>query len=126
MEDFRIIRQAEQARGLDTSAMKFSDQVKLYAMYTIPLFSISIRRADEISNALFARGYSLSGKVAGGGERSDYIRSQYQLKPADWVAMVTLIVLFITIGVLQLGFGVFDIENSPLNQYLRQWLNIPS
>ena len=98
MEDFRIIREAEQARGLDTSAMKFSDQVKLYAMYTIPLFSISIRRADEISNALFARGYSLSGKVAGGGERSDYIRSQYQLKPADWVVMATLIVVFIAIA----------------------------
>ena len=125
MEDFRIIRQAEQARGLDISAMRFRDQVKLYAMYTIPLFSISIRRADEISNALFARGYSLSGKVAGGGERSDYIRSQYQIKPADWVVMAILITLFITIAVMQLGYGVFDIENSPLNQFLRQRLNIP-
>ena len=126
MEDFRIIRQAEQARGLDTSAMKLRDQVKLYMMYTIPLFSISLRRADEISNALFARGYSISGKVAGGGKRSDYIRSQYEMKTIDWVAIVILIVTFVAVAVAQLGFGVFDIINSPLNQYLRQIFNIPS
>lgn len=126
MEDFRIIRQAEQARGLDTSTMKFKDQVKLYMMYLIPLFSIALRRADEISNALFARGYNISGRVATGGKRSDYIRAQYPMRTRDWVMIVALIAVFVAIGVAQMGFGVFSIENSPLNQLLRQWLNIPA
>ena len=126
MEDFRIIRQAEQARGLDTSTMKFKDQVKLYMMYLIPLFSIALRRADEISNALFARGYNISGRVATGGKRSDYIRAQYPMRSRDWVAIVALVAVFVAIGVAQMGFGVFAIENSPLNQLLRQWLNIPA
>ncbi len=126
MEDFRTIRQAEQARGLDTSAMKFGDQVKLYMMYLIPLFSISLRRADEISNALFARGYNISGKVAGGGKRSDYILAQYRMKTVDWVIIVALIIIFVAVGVAQMGYGVFAITNSPFNQFLQQWLNIPA
>lgn len=126
MEDFRIIRQAEQARGLDTGAMKFRDQVKLYMMYLIPLFSISLRRADEISNALFARGYTISGKVAGGGKRSDYIRAQYQIKTIDWVAMAIFVVVFVAIALAQTFFDLFAITNSPLDQFLRQWLNVPS
>jgi len=125
MEDFRIIREAEQARGLDTSAMKFRDQVKLYMMYLIPLFSISLRRADEISNALFARGYNISGKVAGGGERLDYIRSLYPMTRTDWIAIILLVTIFVIIGIAQMGFGVFAITNSPLEQFMRQWLNIP-
>ncbi|RMH02202.1 MAG: energy-coupling factor transporter transmembrane protein EcfT [Chloroflexi bacterium] len=125
MEDFRIIREAEQARGLDTSAMRLRDQVKLYMMYLIPLFSLSLRRADEISNALFARGYTLSGKVATGGKRQDYIRARYPFRQRDSIAIAVMVILFVAIGVAQLGFGVFSLDHSPLNQFLRAWLNIP-
>lgn len=125
MEDFRTVREAEQARGLDTKAMRLSDQVKLYFMYMIPLFSIALRRADEISNALFARGYTISGRVAGGGQRSDYIRSQYLMRRRDWVAITVMVVIFVATAVAQLGFGVFSVTNSPLNIYLRNRLGIP-
>lgn len=124
MEDFRTIREAEQARGLDTGAMKLADQVKLYMMYLIPLFSIALRRADEISNALFARGYTLTGQVEGGGRRSDYILTQYQLLPKDWVWIITFVALFVAIMVAQYGFGVFRLVHSPLNLYLRGLLGI--
>jgi energy-coupling factor transporter transmembrane protein EcfT len=124
MEDFRTIRQAEQARGLDTGAMKFSDQVKLYMMYLIPLFSIALRRADEISNALFARGYTLTGQVEGGGKRSDYILMQYELAPKDWAWIIIFVVLFIGAAVAQYGFGLFRLDHSPLNLYLQSLLGI--
>lgn len=124
MEDFRTIREAEQARGLDTKAMRFSDQVKLYMMYLIPLFSIALRRADEISNALFARGYTITGRVATGGKRSDYIRSLYPITTLDIVAIAFLGIVFITTAVAQIGFGVFAIGKSPLNIYLRDLLGI--
>jgi len=124
MEDFRTIREAEQARGLDTGAMKFSDQVKLYMMYLIPLFSIALRRADEISNALFARGYTLTGRVEGGGQRSDYILTQYRMQLKDWVWIVIFGVLFVAAAVAQYGFGAFRLIHSPLNLYLRSLLGI--
>jgi energy-coupling factor transporter transmembrane protein EcfT len=124
MEDFRTIREAEQARGLDTGAMKFSDQVKLYMMYLIPLFSIALRRADEISNALFARGYTLTGRVEGGGRRSDYILTQYQMQPKDWAWIVVFATLFVAAAIAQYGFGVFRLTHSPLNLYLRSLLGI--
>ncbi len=124
MEDFRTIREAEQARGLDTSAMKFSDQVKLYMMYLIPLFSIALRRADEISNALFARGYNITGQVEGGGKRSDYILTQYKMTTKDWVWITIFVVLFVGAAVAQYGFGAFRLIHSPLNIYLRTLLGI--
>jgi energy-coupling factor transporter transmembrane protein EcfT len=125
MEDFRTIREAEQARGLDTKAMRFQDQVKLYMMYLIPLFSIALRRADEISNALFARGYNYTGKVGTGGKRQDYIRSKYHMHSNDWILITILVTLFATVAIAQVGFGVFDIMHSPINIYFRNLLNIP-
>jgi energy-coupling factor transporter transmembrane protein EcfT len=125
MEDFRTIREAEQARGLDTKAMRFSDQVKLYMMYLIPLFSIALRRADEISNALFARGYTITGRTSTGEPREDYIRSTYHYANRDYIAIAIMITIFVATGVAQIFFGVFALENSPLNVYLRQALGIP-
>lgn len=125
MEDFRTIRQAEQARGLDTKAMKFRDQVRLYVMYLIPLFSIALRRADEISNALFARGYTFTGRTGTGEKRQDYIRSQYTFSTRDYVAIVVIVLIFVAIGISQLAYGTFSIENSPLNIYLRDILGVP-
>jgi energy-coupling factor transporter transmembrane protein EcfT len=124
MEDFRTIREAEQARGLDTSAMKLSDQAKLYMMYLIPLFSIALRRADEISNALFARGYTLTGQVEGGGKRSDFILTQYRMKTKDWVWIVIFVGLFVAAAAAQYGFGLFRLTHSPFNLYLQSLLGI--
>lgn len=125
MNDFRTIREAEQARGLDTKAMRFSDQVKLYMMYLIPLFSIALRRADEISNALFARGYTITGRVGTGGKRVDYIRSLYQIRKRDIIVIFIMAVVFIATGFAQIRYGTFAVEQSPLNIWLRGLLEIP-
>jgi len=124
MEDFRTIREAEQARGLDTKAMRFSDQVKLYMMYLIPLFSIALRRANEISNALFARGYTLTGRTSTGKPRQDYIRSTYSYSKRDFVAVAVMVIIFVATGLAQIFFNVFAIEHSPLNILLRRTLGI--
>jgi energy-coupling factor transporter transmembrane protein EcfT len=118
MEDLRTIREAERARGLDESSMSLSDRAKLYVMYMIPLFTLAIRRADEISNALYARGYTISGKMEGGGKRSDYIMTKYPIKSIDVALIILQVAIFVTVAVLRLGFGVFAVEQSPLRQYL--------
>ena len=125
MEDFRTIREAEQARGLDTKAMRFSDQVKLYMMYLIPLFSIALRRANEISNALFARGYTITGRTSTGKPREDYIRSTYSYSRRDYIAIAAMAIIFVGTGAAQIFFGVFALANSPLNIYFHQLLGIP-
>lgn len=118
LEDMRTIREAERARGLDESSMNLRDRAKLYAMYMIPLFTLAIRRTDEISNALYARGYTPSGKVEKGGKRSDYILTLYPIRTIDIVLIVLMVVVFLLVAFLQLRYGLFSMENSPLYQYL--------
>ena len=118
MEDMRTIREAERARGLDESSLSLRDRARLYAMYMIPLFTLAIRRADEISNALFARGYTPSGKVEGGGQRSDYILTKYPVHRIDILAVIVMVTIFVAVAVLRLGFGVFAVSQSPLRQFL--------
>lgn len=118
MEDIKIIREAERARGLDETALSLADRAKLYAMYLMPLFTLAIRRTDEISNALYARGYTPSGKMENGGERSDYILSKYPFRRIDTVLIVGMIVTFVVVGILKIGFGVFSIDTDPLRTLL--------
>ena len=116
MEDMRIIREAERARGLDESSLTLGDRAKLYAMYLIPLFTLAIRRTDEISNALLARGYTPSGKTEGG-ERTDYILTKYPFRRIDHALIYSMIAAFLLVIVLRY-FGIFSIETDPLRAYL--------
>jgi energy-coupling factor transporter transmembrane protein EcfT len=118
LEDMHTIREAERARGLDESSMSLKDRVKLYGMYMIPLFTVAIRRTDEISNALFARGYTPSGKVEGGGKRTDYILTQYPIRPIDIILIAVMVGVFVFVGFLQIRYGVFSMQHSPLYIYL--------
>jgi len=85
-----------------------------------------LRRANEISNALFARGYTLTGRTSTGKPREDYIRSTYSYSKRDFVAIAFMIIIFVVTGLTQIFFNVFAIEHSPLNIFLRQALGIPS
>ena len=118
LEDMHTIREAERARGLDESSMSLQDRAKLYGMYMIPLFTLAIRRTDEISSALYARGYTPSGKIEGGGKRSDYILTQYPIRVVDIVLIVLMIGIFILAGFLQIRYGYFSMQHSPLYQFL--------
>lgn len=118
LEDMHTIREAERARGLDESSMSLRDRAKLYGMYMIPLFTLAIRRTDEISNALFARGYTPSGKVEGGGKRSDYILTEYPIRPIDIILIAIMVVAFTLIGFLQIRYGIFSMQHSPLYIFL--------
>jgi energy-coupling factor transport system permease protein len=87
-------------------------------MYMIPLFTLAIRRTDEISNALYARGYTPSGRIEGGGKRSDYILTEYPVRAIDVVLMVLMVVAFAVVGYLHIAHGYFSMQDSPLYQLL--------
>lgn len=119
MEDFATIREAQQARGLDLESMSIADKVKLYTMYTVPLFAVALRRADEISNALFARGYTLSARPATGGKRSDYLRKQYRVLARDWIAIAVMGLAFGGVVALRIRWGAFTDDASLLKALFR-------
>lgn len=113
IEDLHTIREAEQARGLDSTALGFRGKVKHYTMYMIPLFTLALRRGDEISNALFAKGYSFSMNTK---NRADYMLSKFQMRARDRVLITLFFIIFITVAVLSVVFDMFSVEKSVLNQ----------
>lgn len=121
LEDFQIVRQAEMARGFDTTGKSIAYRIRKYVMYMIPLFALSLRRSEEFTNALVARGYAFTGEAAKV-KRADYILTHYSFKTFDLV--FTLIIAFSFVGLLILRYGMnfFSLENSWLIQALRQLL----
>ncbi len=118
LEDFRIVRQAEQARGFDTKGKSIGYKIRKYVMYMIPLFALSLRRSEEFTNALVARGYSFRSKI----KRPDYILSRYTFAWWDGVACVMLMALFAVLLTARYGYGRFTMEDSLLLAWLKSLL----
>ena len=114
IDDLHTIREAEQARGLDSTVMTLSGKLKHYSMYMIPLFTLAIRRGDEISNALFAKGMSFTGM----GKRADFALSKFKFKTLDSVIITFLLTAFIVVILLKFKYNTFSVENSYVNKML--------
>jgi energy-coupling factor transporter transmembrane protein EcfT len=124
IEDLRTIREGEKARGLDTRVLSVSAHLKLYTMYLVPLFAIALRRADDISRGLFARGFCIAGSPAGT-RRSDFIRAKYTVRARDVIAIAAMTTIFAATSIAQLAYGEFRVTHSALNALLRSLLHIP-
>lgn len=123
LEDYKTIREAEQSRGLDMNSLSFFEKVKKYSMYIIPLFTIAFRRGDEITNALFAKGFTFNGKVPGKKQRADYILSTYNYSIVDITLIIFLILFFILMIYLKVTTQVFSIEQSVFHHYFWNLIN---
>jgi len=110
--DFNTIREAEKARALDLSALPFSEKVKKFGLYIVPLIALAIRRSDEVSNALDSRGFKLTGLKTEG--RTDYVTSKYRFSTRDYVLIVLMIVFLVGIILVNWRYGLFNAENSLL------------
>jgi energy-coupling factor transport system permease protein len=121
LEDFFIIRQAEQARGFDTTGKSLWYKVRKYIMYMIPLFALSLRRAEEFTNALVARGYAFTGEATKI-KRADYVLTHYTFKPLDSTLTAIISILFLGIVILRYGFGYFTLDSSVFISWLGQVL----
>jgi energy-coupling factor transport system permease protein len=121
MEDFHIVRQAEQARGFDSAGKSLVYKIRKYVMYMIPLFALSLRRSEEFTNALIARGYAFTGK-ASKIPRADYILTHYPFKNYDFVLIVIIALLFVALLIMRYGFGFFGLDQSLLINWLHSVL----
>lgn len=61
-EEARKIMNAQASRGVDFQEGKLKDKVTQIISLLIPMFVISFRRADDLSNAMEARGYVIGAK----------------------------------------------------------------
>ncbi len=57
LEELARIRAAQASRGADLTAGRIADRVKAVAALPVPLVLSAIRRADELADAMEARGY---------------------------------------------------------------------
>jgi energy-coupling factor transport system permease protein len=117
LEDFQIVRQAEQARGFDSKGKSIPYKIRKYVMYMIPLFALSLRRSEEFANALVARAYAFTGE-ASRVKRADYILTHYTFHFYDWIFTALVAISFIVLIVLRYGFGYFSLENSVFINWL--------
>ena len=122
LEDFQIVRQAEQARGFDPVGKSIAYKIRQYVMYMVPLFALSLRRSEEFTNALVARGYAFTGK-ASKVKRADFILTHYSYKYFDYIFIVLISLSFIALLVLRFGYGYFGVEQSWLIGLLRSAIN---
>lgn len=122
LEDFQIVRQAEQARGFDPVGKSLAYKIRQYVMYMVPLFALSLRRSEEFTNALVARGYAFIGE-ASKVKRADYILTHYSYKYFDYIFIITITVSFIALLILRFGYGYFDVEQSWILNLIRNAVN---
>ncbi len=121
LEDFQIVRQAEKARGYDPAGKSLPYKVRQYIMYMVPLFALSLRRSEDFTNALVARGYAFTGEAAKV-KRADYILTHYSFKYFDYIFIALISLAFIALLVFRVGFGYFRMDDSWLLDLLRGWL----
>ncbi len=117
LEDFQIVRQAEQARGYDPVGKSLPYKIRQYVMYMIPLFALSIRRSEEFTNALVARGYAFIGE-ASKVKRADYVLTHYSFKYYDFIFIGIISLAFIGLLVFHFGFDYFSVSHSWLLRML--------
>ena len=121
LEDFQIVRQAEQARGFDTTGKSLAYKIRKYVNYMIPLFALSLRRSEEFTNALVARGYAFTGEVSRI-KRADYVLTHYSFKYFDVIFTALISISFIALLIMRFGYGYFGIDESALMIWLRNAL----
>ena len=119
LEDFHIVRQAEQARGFDPSGKSLPYRIRQYVMYMVPLFALSLRRSEEFTNALVARGYAFTGEISKV-KRADYILTHYTYKYFDYIFIGIIGLSFVALLVFRYGFGYFQVDQSWLIGLLRE------
>jgi energy-coupling factor transporter transmembrane protein EcfT len=121
LEDFQIVRQAEQARGFDSTGKSLAYKIRKYVNYMIPLFALSLRRSEEFTNALVARGYAFTGE-ASRIKRADYVLTHYSFKYYDAIFTAIISIAFIVLLIMRFKYNYFAIEQSILLNWLHSVL----
>ena len=92
IEETMRIMNAQKSRGVDFEEGKLKEKISAIVSLIVPLFSGSLQRADELANAMEARGY------APDGPRTRYRRLQYALR--DYILLAGAVIILAVMVVL--------------------------
>ena len=93
------IMKAQASRGLDFAESKLKDKLVQVIALLVPIFVISINRAEELSDAMEARGYVIGAKRS----RVD----EYKIMFKDWI--ILLAALIISAAIIYFRITLWDI-----------------
>ncbi|MBR2991472.1 MAG: energy-coupling factor transporter transmembrane protein EcfT [Solobacterium sp.] len=80
IEETMRIMKAQESRGVDMKEGRFSEKIAAILSLIVPLFVSAFQRADDLANAMEARGY------APGEKRTRY--KVLHMRAADWLTVV--------------------------------------
>ncbi len=89
IEESKKIMKAQASRGVDFEEGKLKDKIKQIISLLIPMFVVSFKRADELSNAMEARGYII-------GEKRTKL-DELKLRWRDYLCMLITVALFVVV-----------------------------
>ena len=87
------IMKAQASRGIDFNEGNLVEKVKQIVTLLIPMFFISITRAEDLANAMEARGYVI------GEERTSVDELKFQFR--DYLSFVVVLIILVSTIVLQ-------------------------
>jgi energy-coupling factor transport system permease protein len=86
MQESRKIMNAQASRGVDFNEGSIKDKVNQIISLLIPMFVISFKRAEDLSNAMEARGYIIGAKRT----KLDELKLRWR----DYLSLIIVIALF--------------------------------
>ncbi len=116
LDDYHVVKEAEKARGLDMSKAPLLTKITHFPMYMVPLFTLAIRRSDDISVGLYAKGTVLIQKDKST-PRPDYMRTLYAAGTKDYALVALLVVVFVVCGIAA-ARGAFTLDSSVLAGFM--------
>lgn len=81
------ILKAQASRGVDFNEGKLSEQIRQIISLLIPMFVISIKKADDLADAMEARGY------IPGAKRTKLVQMKFKI--SDFIVLGIVVILFI-------------------------------
>ncbi len=95
LTESRKIMQAQASRGVDFNEGSLKDKVNQIISLLIPMFVISFKRADELSNAMETRGYVIGAKRT----KIDVLKFRF----LDYFSILVVIGLFVVVILHMVG-----------------------
>lgn len=93
-QETKKIMNAQASRGVDFNESKFSQKINQIVSLLVPMFVISFKRADDLSNAMETRGYII------GANRTRIDEMKLMIK--DYLTIILLICLVISAIILRI------------------------
>ena len=95
LTESRKIMQAQASRGVDFNDGKLKDKARQIISLLVPMFVISFKRADELSDAMAARGYVIGKKRT----KIDKLRFRF----LDYFSMLVVVSLYVVVILYMVG-----------------------